>query len=391
MIPYGRQDISQADIDAVVKVLTSDFLTQGPAVPAFEKAVTNFCGVEHGIALSNATAGLHVACLALGVGPGDIVWTSPNTFVASSNSALYCGAKVDFVDIDPRTYNISITCLTEKLAAAAADGQLPKVIIPVHHCGQSCDMKALHHLAGQYGFRIIEDAAHAIGASYDGRPVGACTYSDIAVFSFHPVKIITTGEGGLAVTNDAVLAERMRRFRSHGITSDRSVMHARPDDEIWNYQQIALGFNYRMTDIHAALGLSQMSRLSEFVDARRRIAARYDQLLADLPITLPTQMPGTESSYHLYPVLIDQDRCGISQKQFYAALWAGGVAVNLHYIPVYLQPYYKELGFKRGYCPVAEQYFRQVISLPIFPGLSEGQHDQVIHHIRETLRASRPA
>ncbi|WLR96189.1 UDP-4-amino-4,6-dideoxy-N-acetyl-beta-L-altrosamine transaminase [Shinella sumterensis] len=388
MIPYGRQDISQADIDAVVNVLISDFLTQGPTVPAFEKAVTSFCGAEHGIAVSNATAGLHIACMALDVGPGDTVWTSPNTFVASSNSALYCGAKVDFVDIDPQTYNISIARLTEKLAYAARDGRLPKVLIPVHHCGQSCDMKAIRRLADEYGFRIIEDAAHAIGAFYDGAPVGTCTYSDITVFSFHPVKIITTGEGGLAVTNDSALAEKMRRFRSHGITSDRSVMEARPENEIWNYQQMALGFNYRMTDIHAALGLSQMSRLTEFVDARRRIAVRYDAALADLPITLPWQMPESNSSYHLYPVLVDQDRCGVSQKQFYSALWGGGVAVNLHYIPVYLQPYYEKLGFKRGYCPVAERYFQQAISLPIFPGLADSQQDCVVQQIRDALQAA---
>ena len=386
MIPYGRQDISQADIDAVVSVLKSDFLTQGPTVPAFEKSVTDFCGALHGIAVSNATAGLHIACMALDVGPGDLVWTSPNTFVASSNSALYCGAMVDFVDIDPQTYNMSMDRLAEKLAEARKTGALPKVVIPVHQCGQSCDMKRLRQLADDYGFRIIEDAAHAIGATYDGRPVGTCTYSDIAVFSFHPVKIITTGEGGLAVTNDSDLADKMRRFRSHGISSDRAIMHERPENEIWNYQQLALGYNYRMTDIHAALGLSQMTRLNEFIIARRRIAARYDAMLADLPITLPHQTPDGESSYHLYPILVDKERCGWSQKDVYRALWAGGVAVNLHYIPVYLQPYYEQLGFRRGYCPAAERYFQQAISLPIFPGLSGEQQASVVDHIRDALK-----
>lgn len=385
MIPYGRQDISENDIDAVVAVLRSDFLTQGKTIPAFEEAVARHSGARHGVAVSSATAGLHVACLALGVGPGDLVWTSPNTFVASSNSARYCGADVDFVDIDPKTYNMSVDALAEKLAAAESAGRLPRIVIPVHFCGQSCDMKGIKALAERYGFRIIEDAAHAIGGHYDGAPVGDCRYSDIAVFSFHPVKIVTTGEGGLAVTNDDGLAERMRRFRSHGISSDRAIMHPRPDSEIWNYQQFELGYHYRMTDIQAALGLSQMSRLEVFVEERRRIARRYDEAFADLPITLPWQLPESRSSYHLYPVLVDAETAGISQKQFYAEMWKRDIAVNLHYIPVYLQPFYERLGFQRGLCPQAEIYYRSTISLPMFSSLTAEKQEYVIGAVRDII------
>lgn len=385
MIPYGRQDISQADIDAVVEVLRSDFLTQGPMVPLFEQAVAEYCGVQHGVAVNSATSALHIACLALDLGPSDWLWTSPNTFVASANVALYCGAKVDFVDIDPRTYNIDVERLKEKLKQAEKEGRLPKIVMPVHFAGQPCDMPAIHALGQQYGFKIIEDASHAIGASYNNIKVGSCAYSDINVFSFHPVKIITTGEGGMATTNDDVLADRLRRLRTHGITNDKELMHPRPDNEIWNYQQIELGFNYRMTDIQAALGLSQMQRLDEFVSRRHEIAERYDAELRSLPITTPHQALGTYSSYHLYPIRVSEAERGKTQRQVYDALWQNGVAANLHYIPVHRQPYYEKLGFKAGDFPEAEQFHREVISIPMYPMLEPNKQAAVIAVLAKAL------
>ena len=387
IIPYGRQDINQADIDAVVAVLRSDFLTQGPVVPAFEKAVADYCGALHAVAVNSATSALHIACLALGVGSGDIVWTTPITFVASANCALYCGATVDFVDIDPRTYNLSVERLAEKLAQAEITGTLPKVVIPVHLCGQPCDMAGIHMLSQRYGFKIIEDASHAIGGKYQGEPIGNCRYSDITVFSFHPVKIITTGEGGMALTTAPALADRMLRYRSHGITSDADKMQPRPADEIWNYQQISLGFNYRMTDIQAALGVSQMTRLDEFVNKRQRIAKRYDDALAGLPLQTPWQHPDSYSSFHLYPIRLKLGEDEQTQRQVYDALHAAGILVNLHYIPVYGQPYYEAMGFKTGYCPDAEQYHKAAISIPMYPTMSEAQQDEVISCLREVLGA----
>lgn len=383
MIPYGRQDINQVDIDAVVAVLRSDFLTQGPVVPAFEKAVADYCGAQHAVAVNSATSALHIACLALGVGKGDIVWTTPITFVASANCALYCGATVDFVDIDPRTYNLSVERLAEKLAQAEKTGNLPKVVIPVHLCGQPCDMAGIQALSRQYGFKIIEDASHAIGGKYKNEPIGNGRYSDITVFSFHPVKIITSGEGGMAVTKDATLAQHMRLLRSHGISSTAEDMQPRPAQEIWNYQQIDLGFNYRMTDLHAALGLSQMQRLNEFVTQRHAIAKRYDQLLPALPVQTPWQHADSYSGYHLYVIRLKLGEAKKTQKQFYTALHAAGLGVNVHYIPVYLQPYYEQMGFKVGYCPQAEQYYSEVISIPLYPGLTSEQQDFVV----QTLRA----
>ena len=385
LVPYGRQEINQADIDAVTAVLQSDYLTQGPAVPAFENAVAAYCGAPHAVAVNSATSALHIACLALGVGQGDIVWTSPITFVASSNCALYCGATVDFVDIDPRTYNLSLERLAEKLALAHQAGRLPKVVIPVHLCGQACDMTGIHALSKQYGFRIIEDASHAIGGKYKNEPIGNCRFSDITVFSFHPVKIITTGEGGLAVTQDPQLAKKLRILRSHGISSTSEDMQARPANEIWNYQQIGLGFNYRMTDIQAALGLSQMTRLNSYIAQRHQLAARYDEALRDLPITRPWQHPDAFSSYHLYPIRIPQSDTGKTQRQVYDALMADGFNVNLHYIPVYRQPYYESMGFKSGYCPAAESYYRETISLPIFSSLATTDQDRVIATLTKVM------
>lgn len=385
IIPYGRQDINQADIDAVVAVLRADFLTQGPAVPAFEKAVAGHCGAQHAVAVNSATSALHIACLALGVGSGDSVWTTPITFVASANCALYCGATVDFIDIDPRTYNLSVERLAEKLALAEKTGNLPKVVIPVHLCGQPCDMAGIHALSQQYGFRIIEDASHAIGGKYKDEPIGNGRYSDITVFSFHPVKIITTGEGGMAMTNDATLAKHMRLLRSHGITSTPVDMQPRPAQEIWNYQQIDLGFNYRMTDIQAALGLSQMQRLDEFISQRHAIAKRYDQLLSVLPVLTPWQHADSCSGNHLYVIRLKLDEINKTQRQVYDALRAEGILVNLHYIPVYRQPYYEQMGFSGGYCPQAEQFYSEVISIPMYPALTLGQQDIVVQALRVVL------
>lgn len=384
MIPYGRQDISDADVSAVIDVLRSDFLTQGPTVPAFEAATAAACGASHGVAANSATSALHVACLAMGVGPGDVVWTSPITFVASANCARYCGADVDFVDIDPRTYNLCADRLAEKLAQAQQAGRLPKVVIPVHLAGQPCDMAAIHTLGQQYGFRIIEDASHAIGGRYRGEPIGNCRYSDITILSFHPVKVITTTEGGMALTNDPGLARTMALLRSHGITREPSEMtHA--SDGPWYYQQIMLGFNYRMTDVQAALGLSQLKRLATFVEARHRIAQRYDRALAGLPVVTPLQHPDSYSGYHLYVVRLRLEAIHRSHRQVFDALHGAGIGVNLHYIPVHLQPYYRALGFGPGQFPASEAYYAEAITLPLYPALTDAEQAQVVDALAAAL------
>jgi UDP-4-amino-4,6-dideoxy-N-acetyl-beta-L-altrosamine transaminase len=381
MIPYGRQDITQADIDAVIAVLRSDFLTQGPMVPRFERAVADYCGARHAVAANSATSALHVACMALDLGPGDWLWTSPITFVASANCGLYCGAQVDFVDIDPRTYNIDPLALEAKLVEAERQGRLPKVVVPVHFGGQSCDMRAIHGLSRKYGFRIVEDASHAIGGRYLDEPVGNCRYSDITVFSFHPVKIITTTEGGMALTNDPDLAERMELARSHGITRDPARMtHA--SDGPWYYQQIALGYNYRMTDVQAVLGLSQIQRMDQYVSRRHELARRYDVLLAQLPVVTPWQHPDTYSGLHLYVVRLQLARMTRSHAEVFESLRAQNIGVNLHYIPVHTQPYYRELGFGAGSFPEAERYYAEAISLPMYPTLHEQQQDLVVEALR---------
>jgi UDP-4-amino-4,6-dideoxy-N-acetyl-beta-L-altrosamine transaminase len=384
-IPYGRQDLNQHDIDAVIQVLGAEFLTQGPMVGRFEDAMAAYCGAGHAVAVNSATSALHIACLALGVTRGDLVWTTPITFVATSNCALYCGASVDFVDIDPATYNISVPSLEEKLVEARKLGRLPKVVIPVHMAGQSCDMQAISRLGQEYGFSIIEDASHAVGARYQEQPVGCGRYSDITVFSFHPVKIITSGEGGMALTNNAVLAASMRKLRSHGITSTPVEMDPRPVDELWNYQQVGMGFNYRLTDIQAALGLSQMQRLDQFVAARHSIARRYDDLLAGLPLSTPVQSAVSYSSYHLYIIRLHVNEIGRTQLEVFRDLHQRKILVNLHYIPVYLQPYYRQLGFKPGLCPEAERYFKQAMSIPLYPGLGQQQQDRVIDALANVL------
>ena len=386
MIPYGQQHINQSDIDAVVAVLRSEFLTQGPVVPAFEKTVASFCGANHGVAVNSATSALHIACLALGVGRGDIVWTTPITFVASANCALYCGASVDFVDIDPRTYNLSVESLEEKLVQAAQAGKLPKVVIPVHLCGQPCDMAGIHSLSQKFGFKIIEDASHAIGGKYKGEPIGNCCYSEITVFSFHPVKIITTAEGGMALTNSAELANKMELLRSHGITRNPAQMTGEPDG-LWYYQQIELGYNYRMTELQAALGLSQMKRLDHYIKLRHDLARRYDELLVDLSVTKPWQDPDSYSGMHLYPIRLQLDNIQKSHGQVFESMRKNEIGVNLHYIPVHMQPYYQRMGFNSGDFPQAQAYYREAISLPIYPTLSYVQQDKVVSALRVSLNS----
>ena len=378
MIPYGRQDITQADIDAVTETLRSDFITQGPAIPRFENALADYCGASHAVAVNSATSALHIACLALGLGNGDWLWTSPNTFVASANCGLYCGANVDFVDIDTKTYNMSSVSLRQKLEKAEKKGTLPKVVIPVHFAGQSCEMREIHALSQQYGFKIIEDASHAIGGKYLGAPIGNCHCSDITVFSFHPVKIITTAEGGVATTNDDELAAKMQRLRSHGITREPDCMTG-PTEGPWYYQQVELGFNYRMTDIQAALGYSQLQRLDHYIERRHEIKEQYDSMLDALPLILPWQHPDSYSALHLYPVQIDQRDSDKNRKVVFEAMRSAGIGVNVHYIPVHRQPFYQELGFKQGDFPNAETYYDHTLSLPMYPLLTSRQQSNVVN------------
>jgi len=385
MIPYGKQEIIQQDIDAVVDVLQSDFLTQGPQVPLFEKAIKDAVNADYAFAVNSATSALHIACLALGVGKGDVVWTTPITFVASANCALYCGADIDFVDIDPQTYNLSSELLEQKLKHAKQNSlPLPKVVIPVHLCGQPCEMEQIHQLSKEYGFRIIEDASHAIGGKYQGNPIGNCEYSDITVFSFHPVKIVTTAEGGAATTNNPEIASKLELLRSHGITRDVTLMKNESHGG-WYYEQIDLGFNYRMTEMQAALGVSQMSRLHDFVAQRNNLAARYDELLKGLPLKTPFQITDSYSGRHLYVIRLDLSAISLSHKEVFHLLREKGIGVNLHYIPVHLQPYYKALCFNAGDFPEAEKYYKEAISIPLFHTMSESEQLQVIKIIKEAL------
>ncbi len=386
MIPYGRQDITKVDIDAVVSVLQSDFLTQGPVVPRFENAVTTHVGVKHALAVNSATSALHIACLALGLGPNDWLWTTPITFVASANCGLYCGAQVDFVDIDPDTYNLSTAALEAKLIEAEKLGRLPKVLVAVHLCGQPCDMEAIHALGQIYGFKIIEDASHAIGGKYKGEFIGNCRYSDVTVFSFHPVKIITTAEGGMAVTNSDELASQMALLRSHGITRDVEQMTHAPDGP-WYYQQIGLGFNYRMTELQAALGVSQMERLDAYVSRRHELARRYDQFLQSMPVATPWQHEDSYSGLHLYVIRLQLQKIDKTHREVFDLLREHGIGVNLHYIPVHTQPYYQRMGFKQGDFPQAERYYAEAISLPMYQTLSDLQQDQVVSALQKVLSA----
>ena len=383
MIPYGRQEITNSDIEEVEKVLRSNFLTQGPTVPKFEQAVANYCGVSHAIAVNSATSALHIACLALDLRPGDWLWTSPNTFVASANCGRYCGANIDFVDIDPKTYNMSIDALSEKLIIAEKLEKIPKIVIPVHFAGQPCDMPAIYNLSKRYGFKIIEDASHAIGASYNQIKVGSCNHSNITVFSFHPVKIITTAEGGMALTNDRSIAEKLLRLRTHGITNDKTRMKQQPKDEIWNYQQIDLGYNYRMNDIQAALGLNQIKRLDRYIKQRHKIAKYYDAEFKNLSFTIPWQAPSVYSSYHLYPILVKKITDKKSQKQIYDKLRKNNIEANLHYIPVHRHPYYENLGFKKNDFPVAEKFYQEAISIPIYSALKDEDQKYIIKILKK--------
>jgi len=384
MIPYGRQDISQQDIDAVIDVLKSDFLTQGPKLPAFENQLTSYTGAAHAVAVNSATSALHIACMALGLSVDDWLWTSPVTFVASANAGLYCGAKVDFVDIDSRTYNLCPRKLAKKLEEASSTGRLPKVLVPVHLCGQPCDMKKIRELCNKYNVKIIEDASHAIGGSYQDEPIGNCKYSDVTVFSFHPVKIVTTAEGGAALTNDHKLARKMALYQSHGITRDQNEM-TEISHGAWYYQQITLGYNYRMTELQAALGISQMMRLTEFVVTRHEIAERYNFLLKDLPVQIPYQLDNTYSALHLYVIRLQLDEISATHKEVFEELRANHIAVNLHYIPVHMQPYYKNMGFRCGDFPESKQYYEEAISLPMYPGLSESDQDKVVKVLASSL------
>lgn len=386
MIRYGQQDITSTDIDAVVSVLKSVNLTQGPSISQFENAILAHVEAKYAFAVNSATSALHIACLALDLGPGDWLWTTPNTFVASANCALYCGAQVDFVDIDPKTYNLCPQKLEEKLVAAEKVGKLPKIVIPVHLTGQPCDLEAIHALGKKYGFKIIEDASHAIGGKYKGEAIGNCRFSDITVFSFHPVKIITTAEGGMVITNNPRLATKLELLRSHGITRNPELMTQEMEGP-WYYQQVALGFNYRMTDLQAALGVSQMTRLEQYVNKRHEIAERYNILLADLPISLPWQHPDSYSAYHLYVIRLKLDKIQVTHRQVFEALRSKDIMVNLHYIPVHTQPYYQKMGFKLGDYPEAEQYYREAISIPMHPTLTEQEQYFVVQSIREAVGA----
>ena len=377
-IPYGRQEITRTDIEAVVNVLNSDFLTQGPVVPLFENLITDMTKVKYASVVNSATSALHLACLALGVGPGDTVWTVPNTFVASANCALYCGAQIDFVDIDPQTSNLSVDLLRVKLRKAEQTGHLPKVVIPVHLTGEPCDMAAIKKLSQEYKFKIIEDASHAIGGQYQGRPIGCCEYSDITVFSFHPVKIVTSGEGGAALTNCPNLDRKLKLLRSHGITRDQAHMEY-PSGAGWYYEQVDLGYNYRMTDIHAALGLSQLNRLNEYVERRHMIAARYDQEFNGANLITPYRNLANKSALHLYVIQVEPSQ----HRRIFHELRENKIGVNLHYIPVHTQPYYQKLGFAWGDFPNSEDYYKKAISLPIFPTLTENEQRYVIETVKK--------
>lgn len=384
MIYYGKQSISEADIKAVEEVLCSDFLTQGPAIERFERTVADYCGAKYAVAVCNATAALHIACLSAGLREGDLLWTSPITFVASANCGRYCGADVDFVDIDERTYNTSVTALEEKLKRTRKANKLPKVVIPVHLAGQSCDMARIKELSEEYGFTIIEDASHAVGADYLDTKVGSCAFSDMAVFSFHPVKIVTTGEGGMILTNNRELYEKLILFRSHGITRDPNKMTHVSDGD-WYYQQIELGYNYRMTDIQAALGASQMTRLDAFVARRRELATRYDTLLRDLPLMTPYVMEGAEPSWHIYVVRMDAGRTCKTKQQIFEKMKEQGIVLNLHYIPVHRQPYYEKLGFRQGDFPKSEKYYEEAFTLPLYYDLTNDEQEYIVEALKNAL------
>jgi len=383
-IPYGRQDLDESDISAVLEVLRSDWLTQGPRIGDFERAVATYCGSKHAVAVASGTAALHIACAGMDLGPGDILWTSPNTFIASANCGRYCGPDVDFVDINPMTYNMDVAALEEKLVAARKSGKLPKIVVPVHFAGQSCEMARVRALSHEFGFKVLEDGAHTIGGLYKHTKIGDCAYSDAVTLSFHPVKIVTTGEGGIVLANDDKLYERLLRLRNHGMTRVPEHMIRKPDGP-WYYEQLELGYHYRITDIQAVLGLSQMKRIDVFTARRRELASRYDELLARLPVLRPWQHPDTLSAYHLYPVRLRLDEIQKTHREVFCAMQEARIGVNLHYIPVYLQPYYAALGFKKGYCPNAEKYYSEAITLPLYYRLTDEMQDRVVDTLKKIL------
>lgn len=386
MIPYGRQSIDKDDIEAVEEILKSDWLTQGPTVENFEEEVCGYTGAHYGVAVNSATSALHIACIALDLGPGDVVWTSPNTFVASANCALYCGAEIDFVDICPDTFNMSCVALRDKLILAKKLGKLPKIVIPVHFGGQSCEMEEFKELAKEYKFKIIEDASHALGAEYNGKLVGDCEHCDVTIFSFHPVKMITTGEGGMALTKSKSLYKKMLTARSHGIVRDPEIFSQVNDGEIWGFQQQDLGYNYRMSDIHAALGISQLKKLKSFIRRRTEIAHAYDNAFIGSSVVPQLSSRNVDSSYHLFVVRLKLSQSNITQKEVFEALRKKDIGVNLHYIPVYRHPYFRNLGFAEGYCVEAEKYFREALSLPIFPSLTKNLQEKVIDAVLDVVQ-----
>jgi UDP-4-amino-4,6-dideoxy-N-acetyl-beta-L-altrosamine transaminase len=380
-LPYGSHLITEQDIAAVTSALLSPQITQGPLVPQFESEVASLIECQYAVAFNSATSALHVACLALDLCPGDWLWTSPTTFVASANCALYCGANIDFVDIDIRSGLMDTALLEHKLKIAKSQNKLPKIIIPVHLSGTSCDMQKISSLSSEYGFSVIEDASHAIGASYRSQPVGSCLYSDICIFSFHPVKIITTAEGGLASTNSSILHRRMQELRSHGITKDTSKF-INKNSPPWAYEQQYLGMNYRLSELHAALGISQLSRLSNIVDRRNELLVRYKQSLSDLPLTFLEIPTDCRSSVHLCIVRFD-DELPATQLNFYNYFHQNNIGVQVHYTPVHLQPYYQSLGFKSGDFPNSERYAQSSMSLPLYPSISDSDFLRVVKLTRE--------
>lgn len=382
LIPYGRQSINNNDIDDVIEVLKSSFLTQGPKIGEFEATIANYVGSQYAIAVNSGTSALHLACLALGLGSGDRLWTSAISFVASANCGRYCGADVDFIDIDPRTLNIDTEKLADKLLNAKREKRLPKILVVVHFAGLPCDMDEIKHLADKFGFYIIEDAAHALGASYQESRIGDCKYSDLCTFSFHPIKSITSGEGGMITTQSERWAEKMRQLRSHGINKDTQTISESGEGD-WYYEQTDLGYNYRITDIQAALGISQASRLEHFITQRTAIALRYDKLLVDLPLQLPPRVENRKSAWHLYVIQVEDAKI---RRKVFDKLRNEGIGVQVHYIPIHLQPYYRAIGFKRDDFPVAENYYEKTISLPIFPELSEEDQDSVVRILGDALR-----
>lgn len=385
IIPYGRQQISDDDVKAVTDVLKSDFLTQGPQVPLFEKSVSDYCGGKYGVAVNSATSALHIACLALELGEGDWLWTSPNSYVASSNCGLYCGANIDFVDVDPKTYNLCVDELEKKLILAEKAHKLPKILVTVHFAGQSCEMKKIRELSNKFGFFVIEDASHCIGGKYLNKPIGSCDYSDIAIFSFHPVKIITTAEGGMATTNSKKFAERMDLFRSHGVTRNQKFM-LKENEGPWHYQQIDLGFNYRMTDLQAVLGISQMKKIDEFVSKRHILKKRYEEKIKRIPVIKPYQHSDSYSALHLFPIQLELEQIEKSRKETFNELRDNGIGVNVHYIPIHTQPYYEKLGFKKGDFPNSEYYYSRAITLPLFHDMTFDQQDKVCEVLKDILK-----